>query len=235
MGSIDVDGAAILRAILENPSAFPDVSTEINKAAQTLVTIQLKATSTNLGKVREIYRVIGDKPLALVLDGLADTFVKSLTKKLDTNCAELTKKPPHWHRGHILKLASGDVEPAAKSEPTKPAATRKRANGTKPKLTPEETAAKKKLTAATIKLGPARELWHEIGESSFRIVMNNMTEKMVATLAKRLDRDHPELTIASSDWIRDHIAALAAGTSEPRSILASEALSAKRVKTSTPE
>jgi hypothetical protein len=234
MGSIDVDGAAILRAILENPSAFPDVSTEINKAAQTLVTIQLKATSTNLGKVREIYRVIGDKPLALILDGLADTFVKSLTKKLDTNCAEPTKKPPHWHRGHILKLASGEVEPAAKSEPTKPAATKKGGSGKKPTLTPQEMEAKKKLTAASIKLGTARELRHEIGESSFKIIVNNMTEKMVATLARRLDRDHPELTTASTDWIRDHIAALAAGTSEPRSILESEAMSAKRVKPSAP-
>jgi hypothetical protein len=234
MGNIEVDGAAILRAIIDNPRAFPDVSAEINKAAQTLVTTQLKATSTTLGKVREVYRVIGDKSLALVLDGLTDAVVKSLTKKLDINCAELTKKPPQWHRGHILQLASREIEPAGKSEATKPAATKKGGSGKTPPLTSQETAAKKKLNAASIKLSTARELHHEIGAASFRIVVTGMTDVMVAKLAKRLDGGHPELATASTDWIRDHIAALAEGTSEPRCILDSEAMSAKRVKTSAP-
>lgn len=234
MGNIDVDGTAILRAIIENPRAFPDVSTEINKAAQSLVSIQLKATSTTLGKVREIYQVIGDKSLALVLDSLTDTVVKSLTKKLDKDNPDLPTGSPAWQRRQIMTLASGRVEPVTKSVSTKSASPKKGGSGKKPPLTPQQTEAKKKLNAASIKLGTARELWHEIGESSFRIVVTGMTENMVATLAKRLDRDHPELTTASTDWIRDHIAALAAGTSEPQSILESKAMSAKRVKASAP-
>jgi hypothetical protein len=235
MGNIDVDGAALLRAIIENQSTFPDISAEINKVAQNLVATQLKATSMDLDRAKEIYRAIGDRSLALVLEGLTDASAKSLTKKLDPNYTELAKQPPHWQRGHILKLARGETAQAAKSEATKGTGPRKSANNRKPPLGSQETEAKKKLNDKSITLANARALHQEIGESSFKNVLNTMTATMIAKLAKKLDKSHPELGTASPEWLRDHITSLAAGIAEPRSILHSEAMSATRLKPPAPK
>jgi len=228
MGSIDVDGAAVLRAIVDHPNAFPDIKAEIVDTALKLVTAQLKAKSTSLATTQDIYRAIGAKDLERILDSVADAQIKTLAKKLDTNNTEVTTATPQWHRKHIVLLATGGVTPVAKAA----SVTRKTSSAKKPTLTQEQAETKKALAAASIKLVNTRELWRAIGEASFTTVLGSMTESMIAKLASRLDPDHSDLAPTSTEWKRDHIVALAASRAEPTSILESKAMSAKRVKAS---
>src|ERR1700730_12646051 len=77
--AIDIDGLAVLRAIAENPLAFPDVTMEINEGARTLVLKQLKSKTT-LERLRLIHHALGGEALALILDGLGDTPSATLIK-----------------------------------------------------------------------------------------------------------------------------------------------------------
>jgi|SRR6516165_10035900 hypothetical protein len=127
---IDVNGLAILRAIVGAPEAFPDIAAEINKAARTLVVKQLKSKSANLERLRRIYGLIEGEAFVLILDGLTDAETKSLAAKLDKNHPDLKSASAAWRRQLIGELASGAAEPTAK-----PAKTTTK---TPPKAAPKE-------------------------------------------------------------------------------------------------
>lgn len=123
--ALDLDGAAVLRSIVEDPSAFPDIATELNKVARALVAKQLKAKSATLERVRRVQGAVGGPAFRLVIDGLSDAEVKSLAGRLDRNHPDITAGTADWRRRHIVTLASG-ADPAPK--PQKPKAPGKKAS-----------------------------------------------------------------------------------------------------------
>jgi len=219
MGSIDVDGPAVLRAIVDNPEVFPDIKVEIIDSALKLVTAQLKAKTISLPAVQDIYRAIGEKDLERVLESVADKQISTLVKKLDANNADVTTATPQWNRKHILNLTSGFTPPVEKTR----APRKKTGISKKSSLAPEHTKAKRALVAKSIKLGKARELWRDISETGFTTVLDAMSEQQIGDLVKRLDPDHADVAGATTDWQRNHIVALARGDLESRSITESAA------------
>jgi hypothetical protein len=224
---IDVDGFAIIRSILDNPGAFPDISTEINKAAVALVSNQLKARTTTFSTIRAVHQALGDDVLANVLDGLTDVAIKALIKKLDKDNPELEANNANWHRRQIVLLARGDAEPAKKAKPSPKATPRVK----KPKLTEAQAIAAKELKAKSIDLGRTRALWNEMGAETFRLILGTLTENQIAGLAKRLDRDNVKIGIESKEWWTERIVALGGSIAEPeyKNILESKAMAAKRL------
>lgn len=134
--AIDVDGFSLLRSILDNRHAFPDIAAEVNKAARGFVVGQLKAKTTSLGGVRAIYAVIGSEAFALTLDGVADPAIAALAKKIDKNNPELASGSGEWRRRRITELARGAADPVEK------AAKAAKAAKTSAKTAPKEKAAK---------------------------------------------------------------------------------------------
>jgi hypothetical protein len=126
--ALDIDGSAVLRSIVQQPDAFPDVSAEINKVARALVAKQLKAKATTLDRVRRVQEALGEPAFKLIIDGLTDAEAKSLAAKLDKSHPDLKAGTAAWRRGHIVALAAG-AEPAAKPDkPKKVSAAKKEAS-----------------------------------------------------------------------------------------------------------
>lgn len=113
--ALDIDGSAVLRSVLEQPEAFPDLASEINKVARALVTKQLKARGASLDRVRRIQAAIGRAGFRLVIDGLKDAETKTLLAKVDKNHPDLKSGTGAWRRGRIVELADG-AEPAQKPD-----------------------------------------------------------------------------------------------------------------------
>jgi hypothetical protein len=227
--AIDIDGLAVLRAIAENPLAFPDVTAEINEVARILVLKQVKSKTT-LERLRLIRHALGGEALALILDGLDNTPSATLVRKLDKDNPGLKTASPEWCRKRLADLASGAAEPVVKPTPVTP---KKEPIAKKPTRSPEQKALAIALKAKTTNLASARELWREVGESSFMFILGDLTPLQKTALAKKLDKDNPELKTASPEWCRERIADLASGGAEPvfKSILESKAMAAKRTRT----
>src|SRR5580704_15519341 len=130
--AIDIDGLAVLHAIAATPRIFPDAAAEINNFARKLVSGQLKPATTDLERLRDIYRVIGGEAFVLILDGQTDSASAALGKKLDKDNPDIKTAPPDWLRRRIVELASGAAEPAKKP----PKTPKKEPIGRKPGLTP---------------------------------------------------------------------------------------------------
>jgi hypothetical protein len=208
---IDIDGLAVLRAIAAIPRIFPDAATEINSFTRKYVSGQLKPAKITLERLRDIYHAIGGEAFVLILDGLADSASAALLKKLDKENPELKTASPGSCRKRLSDLASGAGEPARKPLKT----PRKEPAGKKSTLTPGQKEVAAGLKAKTITLDKARALWRETGEASFTLVLAGFTEKQTRDLAKKLDKDNPDLVSAPLDQLRQRIADLARGSAEP--------------------
>lgn len=131
--ALDVDGFAVLRAIVQDPDAFGAIRTEATKAARALVTKQLKAKTLTVDGLKRVRTALGDHPFALVVDGLSDADVKSITSRLDKHHPDLKSASASWRRGHMVALAK-DVEPSVKpprrTSSAKRSAPKPRAPGT---------------------------------------------------------------------------------------------------------
>src|ERR671933_209481 len=103
--ALDIDGFAVLRAIVQEPDAFSAIRTDATKAARALVTKQLKAKALTVDGLRRVRTALGEHPFALVVDGLSDTDIKSITGKLDKHHPELKAASASWRRGHLVRLA----------------------------------------------------------------------------------------------------------------------------------
>jgi hypothetical protein len=77
----------------------------------------------------------------------------------------------------------------------------------------------------------------DIGKASFTLVLAGFTEKQTSDLAKRLDKDNPDLKTAPPDQLRQRIADLARGTAEPvfKNILENTSMKVTRTKTPKPK
>jgi hypothetical protein len=75
----------------------------------------------------------------------------------------------------------------------------------------------------------------DIGEASFTLVLAGATEKQTRDLAKRLDKDNPDLMSAPLDQLRQRIAELASGAAEPvfKNILEYKSMKVTRTRTRT--
>jgi len=107
--ALDVDGYAVLQAMASAPEAFPDIRTEIPKAARALVVKQLKARSLRVASLRLIREVLGSESFALIADGMSEAEVKSLVTRLDPHHPSLKTATPGWHRHRLTALAAGDA------------------------------------------------------------------------------------------------------------------------------
>ncbi|KQQ23817.1 hypothetical protein ASF53_05760 [Methylobacterium sp. Leaf123] len=107
--ALDVDGYAVLQAMASEPEAFPDIRTEIPKAARALVVKQLKARSLRAPSLRLIRDVLGSETLALIVDGMSEAEVKGLVTRLDPHHPSLKTATPGWHRHRLSALAAGEA------------------------------------------------------------------------------------------------------------------------------
>ena len=126
--ALDVDGYAVLQAMASAPEAFPDIRTEIPKAARALVVKQLKARSLRVASLRLIREVLGSESFALIADGMSEAEVKGLVTRLDPHHPSLKTATPGWHRHRLTALAAGDApfrkgETRIEDSPAKPRAT----------------------------------------------------------------------------------------------------------------
>jgi hypothetical protein len=228
--AIEIDGLAVLRVIAATPQIFPDAATEINNFARNCISGQLKSKTTSLERLRDIYRAIGGEAFVLILDGQTDSASAALVSKFDKDNPDIKIAPPDWLRRRIAELASGAAEPARKP----PKTPKKEPKSKKPRLTPEQKELATGLKAKTISLQKARALWLEAGETSFTLVLAGLTDNLTFSLAKRLDKDNPDLKTAPLDRVRQRIADLASGGAEPvfKSILDSKVMAAVRSRMS---
>ncbi len=109
--ALDVDGFAVLRTIGVHPHIFKAVTADAAKAARTLVARQIANKNTGLKAVRDIRAAIGPEAFSLIVDGLTDAQIRSLTSRLDKHVSR-PKAADGTARLHILALADGSVQPA---------------------------------------------------------------------------------------------------------------------------
>ena len=137
--ALDVDGYAVLQAMASAPEAFPDIRTEIPRAARALVVKQLKARGLRVASLRLIREVLGSEPFALIADGMSEAEVKGLVTRLDPHHPSLKTATPGWHRHRLTALAAGEApfrkgETRAEAVPVKASvqASAERALGSRP-------------------------------------------------------------------------------------------------------
>jgi len=111
---LDIDGFAVFRSIGAHPNAFATVAPEAAKMARGLVVRQMKAKSSNLKSMRDIYAALGEDAFDLILDGLTDDQVKSLVSKIDKHHPDLKMATPECRLQRIRALAHGTAEPLEK-------------------------------------------------------------------------------------------------------------------------
>ncbi len=107
--ALDVDGYAVLQAMASAPEAFPDIRTEIPRAARGLVVKQLKARNLRVASLRLIREVLGSETFALIADGMSEAEVKALVTRLDPHHPSLKTATPGWHRHRLAALAAGEA------------------------------------------------------------------------------------------------------------------------------
>jgi hypothetical protein len=109
--ALDVDGFAVLRTIGVHPHIFKVITADVVKAARTLVARQIANKDTGLKAVRDIRAAIGPEAFSLIVDGLTDAQIRSLTARLDKHVSR-AKSANGTARLHVLALADGSVQPA---------------------------------------------------------------------------------------------------------------------------
>ncbi|MGA2289333.1 hypothetical protein [Bradyrhizobium sp.] len=91
------------------------------------------------------------------------------------------------------------------------------------------------LKAKSVGIDALRDIQKALGDNSFELVLEGLKDGEVTSLLTRLDQHHPELKLngAAPAWRRQHLKALAAGTSHPSAPPAKQIKARK--KTSIPE
>jgi hypothetical protein len=113
--ALDVDGFAVLRTIGVHPHIFKGIAADAAKAARTLVVKQLAHKNTGLKVVRDIRAAVGPDAFSLIVDGMNDAQIKSLTVRLDRHAAP-AKAAAGTGRLHVLALADGSAQPLSEPE-----------------------------------------------------------------------------------------------------------------------
>ena len=110
--ALEVDGFVVLRTIGVHPHIFKAVVADTAMAARRLVVRQISHKNTGLKTVRDIRGLLGPEAFSLIIDGMSDAQIRSLTTRLDQHAAP-AKIADGTARRHVLALADGSVQPAA--------------------------------------------------------------------------------------------------------------------------
>ena len=102
---LNLDGMAVLGAIVANRRLFTGVEPDAEKYARTLVIKQLKAKNADLTALREISRALGRGLFPLLIDAMTDAEVKAVLGKVDKYHPDLKTETPAWRRSHLRALA----------------------------------------------------------------------------------------------------------------------------------
>ena len=105
-----LDGADIIRRIIDHPHIFP-LASEINEIAQKLVLKRLKATKISLDEVRAVCSTLGEQHFKLIADNMSGAELKSLIGKIDKSNSEVKSGQEALQRAVLIELATGRVEP----------------------------------------------------------------------------------------------------------------------------
>lgn len=109
--ALEVDGFAVLRVIGVHPHIFKATVADTARAARRLVARQIAHKNTGLKTVRDIRGLLGPEVFSLIIDGMSDAQIRSLTARLDRHAAP-AKIADGTARRHVLALADGSVLPA---------------------------------------------------------------------------------------------------------------------------
>ncbi len=112
--ALELDAFAVLRAIGAHGALFLDVKAAAAKAARELIVKQIKSKASGLSELRALHRALGEQTLDLIIDGMKDVEVKTMTARLDKQHPELKTSNATWRRRHLMALASGMIEPSPK-------------------------------------------------------------------------------------------------------------------------
>jgi hypothetical protein len=130
MERLEVDGFAVLHSIGSHRGIFAALARDIARTARMLVIRQIAHKETGLETVRGIHAAVGPEAFRLIVDGMSNAQIKSLTLKID-RYAPQARAEDGAARRHILALADGSAQPSEKQ----PGATRA-ARATKPPAPP---------------------------------------------------------------------------------------------------
>lgn len=115
--ALSIDSGAVLRAITENPNAFPAVQADLDEFARKMLGKQIKAKTTDAALFKEIYRVTGATNMSTVLDGYAANELAALIKKIDPYSPYAKSGGDLQEaRAHIAAVATGSKPFSAKPE-----------------------------------------------------------------------------------------------------------------------
>ena len=124
--SLSIDSKAVLRAVADNPDAFPAVQADIDEFARKMLGKQLKAKSTDTQLFKRIYSLAGERNMATIFDGYAASDFVALVKKIDPHSSFIKDAGElRQIRNHVIDLATDRATPVGKSEKvpkSKPAA-----------------------------------------------------------------------------------------------------------------
>jgi hypothetical protein len=101
-----------------------------------------------------------------------------------------------------------------------------------------ETAARllvvKCLKAKSVGIDALCDIQKALGDNSFELVLEGLKDDEVKSVLMRLDQHHPELRGGAPAWRRQHLKALAAGTSHPSAPPANRTKASKKTSKSEP-
>ncbi len=108
---LELDGARVLRALLDAPDVFPEAGAELNRLAHGLVVKQLRTRQLTIEGLRRVADCLGYDSFRLIADAMSDAEVKTLALRMDPHNLLARKADPGSLRSHLLALAEGDLEP----------------------------------------------------------------------------------------------------------------------------
>ncbi len=112
--ALAIDGYAVLGRIAANAVAFAGIRADVSKAAQALVTAQLRTKTATVENLRDVRKALGEASFALIVEALKDAQVKTLVTKFDKHHADMKSASAQARRRHLCVLADASVAPAQK-------------------------------------------------------------------------------------------------------------------------
>lgn len=129
--ALEIDGFAVFHSIGSHRAAFARIAADMAKSAHTLVAKAIKDRTTGLAELRGIRAALGAEAFNLITDGMPDSQIKTLVSRLDRHNPGLSAADAAERRRHLIALAEGAAEPAAKAKASPKAKAPKKQPATK--------------------------------------------------------------------------------------------------------
>lgn len=143
MERLEVDGFAVLHSIASRPDIFAALARDIARTARTLVIKQIAHKDTGLDAVRSIHAAVGPEAFRLIIDGMTDLQIKSLTLRIDRHAPQARTEDGSARR-HVLALAEGALEPSQKPGTARAPGAKKKPPAPLPRIHYESAGATRK-------------------------------------------------------------------------------------------